>query len=322
MRNGERKGTKYAKFLTFYDFCAILEKGGMIVFREVREENYLMANQFVTSRHAEGLTIRELSYGIAPPGRITSKLIRGNYHLHVIVDGEACFDETHVKAGDVVLLRPYQPHQLRIVGDCPFKQYWFSFEGSAVPGLLRATALASVDLLHVDISHLYPLLHDGVFGACHENLLALKAEGLLKLTLAALPAAESSVAERTFASVYINRAVDFLRLNHASGITMADVAEEVGITEKYLYKLFRRELGTTPMEYLNQCRIHRAEMLLTTTALSIAEIARQCGFEDAGYFSRFYRRQRGRSPTQYRAEMTRRTASKPDKKQDAVRAKL
>lgn len=300
MKNDEIKGTKYAKFLTFYEFYAILEEGGMIVYREVREENYLMANQFVISRHAEGLTIRELSYGIAPPGKVTSRLIRGNYHLHVIVDGEAYFDEKHVNAGDVVLLRPYQPHRLRMAGDRPFKQYWFCFEGSAVPELLHATALASVDLLHVDMPHLHPLLHDGVFGACHENLLPLKVEGLLKLVLAALPAAEGSVAEHTFASVYINRAVDFLRLNHASGITMADVAEEVGITEKYLYKLFRRELGTTPMEYLNQCRVSRAEMLLTSTTLSIAEIARECGFEDPSYFSRFYCRQRGHSPTEYR----------------------
>ena len=264
---------------------------------------FAMANQFITTAQLPGLRLRELSFGTSQPGRVTTRLIRSNYHLHIVIKGTSFFNECPVAAGDVFLMYPYRSYQISVVGSVPLEQYWFGFEGVDVPDMLKVTALAANDVLHVDLSHLFPLLRDGVFGDCHENLLPMKIAGLLKLTLAALPAADSSVAGGTFASEYVNRAVDFLRLNYGTGVSMADVAGEVGITEKYLYKLFRRELGTTPMDYLNQCRISRAEVLLTTTSLSIAEVARQCGFADAGYFSRFYRRQRGKSPTQYREDM-------------------
>lgn len=70
----------------------------------------------------------------------------------------------------------------------------------------------------------------------------------------------------------------------------------------YLRKLFKKELGMSPLEYMTSLRMKNAERLLSTVLTSgyaIAEIARMCGYDNALYFSRVFRKYYGCSPTQY-----------------------
>lgn len=73
----------------------------------------------------------------------------------------------------------------------------------------------------------------------------------------------------------------------------------------YLRKLFKKEVGVSPLEYLTSLRMKSAETLLTamwTNEYSVAEIAQMCGFEDALYFSRVFKKHFGCSPTNYSKE--------------------
>ncbi|MFN2243397.1 MAG: helix-turn-helix transcriptional regulator, partial [Anaerolineae bacterium] len=65
---------------------------------------------------------------------------------------------------------------------------------------------------------------------------------------------------------------------------------------------FRKELGVTPIAYLNRYRVHQAKQLLSDTSKSITEIALEVGFSDSGYFSRVFRREVGLSPEAYRQD--------------------
>ena len=70
----------------------------------------------------------------------------------------------------------------------------------------------------------------------------------------------------------------------------------------YLRKLFKKEMGMTPLEYLTRMRMKKAEMMLTTmwgNDYSIAEIGQLCGFEDALYFSRVFKKYLGVSPSEF-----------------------
>lgn len=73
-------------------------------------------------------------------------------------------------------------------------------------------------------------------------------------------------------------------------------------SEDYMRRLFRRETGMTPLQYLLDCRIRHACELLAQNHLlkfSIAEIAEMCGFLDIHYFSRTFRKHMHVSPLQY-----------------------
>ena len=70
----------------------------------------------------------------------------------------------------------------------------------------------------------------------------------------------------------------------------------------YLRKIFKKEVGMSPLEYMTGLRMKNAERLLTTEDVkdcSVGEIARRCGYENSLYFSRVYKKYYGCSPMQY-----------------------
>ena len=81
------------------------------------------------------------------------------------------------------------------------------------------------------------------------------------------------------------------------GLRVRDIAAELRITPNHLVKLFRRHVGMSVLDYLRARRLEHAAGLLRETALTVREIAAQCGFEDPNYFTRCFRRHYGRTPT-------------------------
>lgn len=70
----------------------------------------------------------------------------------------------------------------------------------------------------------------------------------------------------------------------------------------YLRKLFKKEMGVTPLEYMTGLRMKKAEVMLTTmwsSDYSVAEIGQLCGYEDALYFSRVFKKHFGCAPSAF-----------------------
>ena len=78
------------------------------------------------------------------------------------------------------------------------------------------------------------------------------------------------------------------------------LAEISGMHRTTLFRIFRRELDTTPQEYLMQCRIDHAVYLLQTTLIPVNIIAESSGFKRSNYFCRIIRSRCGRTPEQLR----------------------
>lgn len=94
----------------------------------------------------------------------------------------------------------------------------------------------------------------------------------------------------------LKNAIHFLRSNYAGDISIDDVAKHVGISERYMRKLFAEHLNITPVDYLNQIRINKSLELLKNTELSVKEVSFMCGFKSPQYFSRVFKSQIGITP--------------------------
>lgn len=87
-------------------------------------------------------------------------------------------------------------------------------------------------------------------------------------------------------------------------ITLAGLAKLYHYNEKYLGALFKKQLGISFHDYLNQRRLRHAKTLLTGSRDSILDIATRSGFNNVTYFNRVFRAKYGTTPGQYRREQS------------------
>ncbi len=85
-------------------------------------------------------------------------------------------------------------------------------------------------------------------------------------------------------------------------LTVAEIAKEMHVTGNHLSRLFKQQFGCSITDYIIQRRMGRIREMLFDHTLSIAEIADRCGFSNANYFCRFFRKQTGTSPGAYRQQ--------------------
>lgn len=83
-------------------------------------------------------------------------------------------------------------------------------------------------------------------------------------------------------------------------LRIAQLAEFAGCSEVHLRRLFKRDLNTTPSNYLIQIRVNQAKSLLMNTDYTISKIAELVGVPDSFYFSRLFKSEVGCSPSWYR----------------------
>lgn len=91
----------------------------------------------------------------------------------------------------------------------------------------------------------------------------------------------------------------FIHEHYSENIRLTELAAKCYMTEAHFSRTFKELLGEPPVSYINRYRINMATALLSTTALSLKEIAARVGFSDAAYFSRAFRKYKGESPTAY-----------------------
>jgi LacI family transcriptional regulator len=99
-------------------------------------------------------------------------------------------------------------------------------------------------------------------------------------------------------------AVRFIREQACSGITMDDVLQAVPMSRTLLERRFKKLLGHTPHEHILRVKIERVKALLTSTDLTVAQIADRTGFEHVEYLSVSFKRTTGESPSHFRARLS------------------
>ena len=98
----------------------------------------------------------------------------------------------------------------------------------------------------------------------------------------------------------IAKTVLYIRKHLNEAIELEKLAEISCLSKDHFIRLFKKELGTTPLQYINQKKIEKAQLLLITEELAVKEIAFQLAFDDYSYFNRLFNKTTGVTPQEYR----------------------
>lgn len=101
-------------------------------------------------------------------------------------------------------------------------------------------------------------------------------------------------------SVRMQRVKRFIEQNAFEDISLADISAIVGLNPFVCVRQFKHATGMSPYAYLLDCRAKEARQLLQTSKISVEEVANRTGFRDQAYFSRFFKRSTGLTPSEYR----------------------
>lgn len=102
-------------------------------------------------------------------------------------------------------------------------------------------------------------------------------------------------------SAEVLQSLSYIQDNYSKKISLASVADHVGLSSGYLCRIFKDETGVSINSYINNLRMTRAGELLADKNSYIKEVAISVGFEDQLYFSRLFKRYYGVTPSEYRA---------------------
>lgn len=94
--------------------------------------------------------------------------------------------------------------------------------------------------------------------------------------------------------------ISYITQNYATISSINEIADSCYINKSYMCRLFKKELGITITDYLNNTRVQQACELITSTDNTLTDIAMQCGFGTAPYFSFIFKKIMGCTPSKFR----------------------
>lgn len=298
--------------------------------RKVTKKRHIMAKQIskyllANDRDALwGLTVSTVGYEEIQPG--DSYPTRGHadgyyfdlergrelneYQLLYLTEGEGIFHshtvkETRISEGDLFLLFPGEWHSYHPNPKTGWKSYWIGFKGRNMDDRVRAGFLSpQKPVYHVGFSDSIVSLYKSAYNAALEEAAYSQQlmAGMVNLLIGMMYSKERNIQlSRNQAHVdMISRSRLRIREALESSLTIQQVAEEMGISYSNFRKLFKEHTGISPATYQQDLRLQRAKELLSTTDMSVKEIAYRLNFESPDYFSAKFKAKTGRRPSELR----------------------
>ena len=110
-------------------------------------------------------------------------------------------------------------------------------------------------------------------------------------------------------SLLTQKAVIEIDSDLTADLSLNALAKFLNVNASYLSKLFKNDTGSTLTEYVNRKRIEHGIFLLNTTTLQIQTIAQHCGIPDINYFTKLFKKQVHKTPTEYRESIHKDTSA-------------
>ena len=234
------------------------------------------------------------------------------------------FEYYHVRKGDIVIVNPCVLHSFRQYENerAVFKTIMFDFNmltGNAADAssikyfnpFLEGNYL-SPKIISPDDSYYYELkecvLEIISTHSKHVNFFEIKIKSELYRLFFVLFShffecrnGDTIIKDSTTRNIKI--ILDYIGENYAKPITIDELAEKVNLSKHYFMRFFKKYMGMTCIEYINDYRLNIAANLLVTTRMQITEVAISIGITNLSYFNRIFRKKYNMTPKEYRSSV-------------------
>lgn len=207
-----------------------------------------------------------------------------------------------LKEGEFVLVDCYQPHHYYT--ETGWELLWLHFDGPMARSFFEELTGKSLILPPTDIPAAYKALK-AVYDVY--NLHRDQSEPALSCMISNFlcmffngPTTERSEDPSRTPARSLGDTLSYISENLDSPLTVDELAERIFLSKYYFIRLFKKEVGYTPHEYIVVSRVNFAAFLLKSTAFSIKNIAIKCGFADESSFCTTFKRVMGSTPLSYR----------------------
>ncbi|MDR2630868.1 MAG: AraC family transcriptional regulator [Spirochaetaceae bacterium] len=230
-----------------------------------------------------------------------------NFHIIYITNGKGIFETEGksytVSPGSVFFLLPGIKHRYKPVLEIGWHEYWVGFQGKNFSklleeGLLSREHVFSEPGLHDSIIAIFNMIIDEV--NLQAPLFQLKVcAGILSLIAEILTRSRRKDQINNYQMI-VEKAKSLMEENVSKAINLPDISEQIGLSTSRFNEIFKTYTSMTPYQYYMQLKIKKAADLLEQKNTSIKEVAYRLGFEDQYYFSRFFKKKTGATPSAWR----------------------
>ena len=235
------------------------------------------------------------------------------FEISIILQGESLYlidnEWRTVRSGDILLFNPGVDHAEKQLLNTYSHQLHIGIRNFKLHGLAQNHFPTTQSLLSMQDSQLkifdkaWQLIEEFNQQQTNFNLMgkALVMEMMI-LILRSLEKKER-LSDETQASQndrmhqVVQLIMTYMENNYAEDISIEQLATLYYVSPTYLSKIFKDLTGVSPINYLIQIRLKKAHELLTTGDLTVKEVAKAVGYEDAYHFSKSFKKHFGTSPS-------------------------
>lgn len=231
---------------------------------------------------------------------------RSDYHCLYIVEGgiSAFMDKklVQLKTGDIVFYHPHQIHHYEFNGNGRITYYWLYFTGSDSSDLTDRFGFTNQTIINIGVNaRLCDLFEHLISELIFRNRdFSFYAGTYLMQVFLEISRCNSLDVHKTDTSYRIEKSLQFLINNYRQDISIPDLASIENLSASRYRYVFKELTGKSPKEYLTDIRMFRARDLLTTTNLSVSDIAESVGYKNMLYFCRIFKQYSGMTASEFR----------------------
>ncbi len=217
--------------------------------------------------------------------------VRDYYLIHYVIKGTGVFStatgDYTVKKGQIFIIHPGELTTYTADKENPWHYVWVGFNGALAERLL---ALPS-PVMDYRAETFFDLQRTADMPSMREEFVTSKIYEILCVLFS----------QQEQKPHYVEQAKNYIRINYMNAITAENVAASVGVSLRYLSRLFKEATGGGVQDFLIKTRLGHAKRFLSQ-GLSVNEAAFQSGFNDAFHFSKAFKKVFGISPSEYKKQ--------------------